>query len=117
MNLWPSEFFSREEFACKCGCGLDKVDAELLNILNLIRKKFGRTSVSSGCRCPTYNAKIGGAEDSRHIHCDAADITCENGTPKEVADYAEELGVDGIGRYRGWTHIDTRGFKARWGSN
>ena len=37
-----SENFSRHEFACKCGCGNDTVDAELIRVLQSVRARFGK---------------------------------------------------------------------------
>jgi hypothetical protein len=34
-----SENFARSEFRCKCGCGLDTVDTELLRLLENIRAR------------------------------------------------------------------------------
>jgi len=48
----------REEFACKCGCGFDTVDTELLNVAETIREFIGSYSPSSACRCVSYNEKI-----------------------------------------------------------
>lgn len=109
--------FSRIEFACGCGCGLDTVDAELLAVAEDIRSEFGRVSVTSGCRCTQYNATIGGSIGSQHIVCRAMDFVTELGTPAEVQAWlkARYPGKYGIGSYSGWTHIDTRGGSAaRW---
>jgi hypothetical protein len=44
----------------------------------------------------------------------AADIVVKGHTPKEVAQYAESLGMKGIGVYKTFTHIDTRPSKYYW---
>lgn len=110
-----NEYFSREEFACKCGCGFDAVDAELLSVLTDIREKFGPTFLTSGNRCPKHNAAIGGAYGSQHTKGIAADFMTP-AHPREVQDYLEEKYPDkyGIGRYDNRTHIDVRSTKARW---
>ncbi len=38
----------------------------------------------------------------------AADIKVSGHTPREVAAYAESIGVKGIGLYTSWVHVDTR---------
>ena len=48
----------RKEFACKCGCGFDTVDAELLLVAEVIRNKIGAYSPSSACRCRTHNEVV-----------------------------------------------------------
>lgn len=42
----------------------------------------------------------------------ATDIVVKGMTPDEVADACEKF--DGLGRYDTFTHIDSRGKKARW---
>ena len=110
-----SQHFFRSEFACKCGCGYDTVDALLLEALESVRLFFGEPiTVNSGCRCPEYNSEIGGAEKSQHKKGRAADIVVKSVAPAEVADYAESLGLS-VGRYRSFTHVDSRsGPAARW---
>ena len=110
-----SENFSRHEFACSCGCGFDTVDATLLEALETIRGHFAEPiTVTSGCRCHTYNMSIGGVARSQHVKGRAADIQVKNTPPDEVATYAEELGLS-VGRYNYFTHCDTRtGVPKRW---
>lgn len=113
--------FKRREFACKCGCGFDAVDAELLGVLEQLRADLGNKAVSitSACRCDHHNRKVGGARHSVHKLGKAADIKVTGIAPAKVADYLERTypGRYGIGRYRSFTHIDVRGSPARWGSN
>jgi len=109
--------FSRSEAACKCGCGFFAQDWELLEVLEDIRAFFGRPVIpNSWCRCPAYNERIGGANDSYHMKAMAADIWISGIGADIIADYLERLYPDryGIGRYPGFTHIDVRPNKARW---
>lgn len=113
-----SAFFSRAEFTCKCGCGFDTVDAETLRVLEDVRKTFGKPVViTSGCRCPDYNQRIGGAKNSLHARGRAADIVVIDVAPAEVyaflcAEYPDKYG---FGSYATFTHVDTRsGGPARW---
>jgi uncharacterized protein YcbK (DUF882 family) len=112
-----SKHFNRSEFACKCGCGFDTVDYELVNLLEDIREHFGQpVYINSACRCPMHNANEGGASQSQHLKGRAADISVKDVDPSVVAGYVELNGiVGGIGIYNSFTHIDTRsGFPARW---
>jgi uncharacterized protein YcbK (DUF882 family) len=69
--------FSRSEFACKCGCGLDSIDPALVNMLQDSRDATALTYViASGCRCERHNREIGGKPNSAHIRGKAADIIC-----------------------------------------
>ena len=109
--------FSRHEFACKCGCGYDTADFELIIVLQLIADYFdAAVSISSGSRCYMHNTKVGGGKTSQHLYGRAADITVFGVHPDEVANYLERVyeGKYGIGRYNSFTHIDTRSWKARW---
>ena len=123
MNYTPFEqlHFKRREFACKCGCGFDAVDAELLSVLEQLRTALGNRAVSitSACRCDNHNRKVGGARNSVHKLGKAADIKVTGITPAKVADYLERTypGRYGIGRYRSFTHIDVRNSVARWGQS
>jgi uncharacterized protein YcbK (DUF882 family) len=70
-----SKNFSRREFACKCGCGFDKIDQRLVNLVQEIRDEFGQpVYIESGCRCPKHNRKVGGVWNSGHTTGEAADI-------------------------------------------
>lgn len=73
-------YFKPSEFACKCGSPTCRaksstVKAELLDRLNTLRARVGRPLiVTSGLRCPEYNAQVGGVGDSEHTTGEAADI-------------------------------------------
>lgn len=69
--------FSRSEFRCKCGCGADHIDLELVQKLQRLRSFMrGPIRVNSGVRCPAYNISVGGKPDSAHLTGEAADIAC-----------------------------------------
>lgn len=112
-----SPHFSRSEFACNCGCGFDTVDTATLDILEQVRTHFAvPVTITSGCRCPNYNASVGGATKSQHILARAADIQVQGIEPEAVASYVEDnFHTASIGRYATFTHIDTRtNGPARW---
>lgn len=112
-----SKHFNRSEFACKCGCGKDTVDYNLVFILEEIREAFNiPVKINSANRCESHNKAIGGAERSRHLISQAADIVID-GIPQEFVfnfidlKYPDTLG---LGAYKTFTHIDVRANKARW---
>lgn len=88
----------------------------MVDLLERIRAEFDSpVTVNSGFRCKSYNKRVGGATHSRHIQGDAADITIRSVLPSEVHKKALELNPNGgVGSYRTFTHVDTRGHKARW---
>lgn len=110
--------FSRHEFACKCGCGYDTVDCELVGVLQDLSDHFdNRTvSISSGCRCSTHNMCVGGSKDSQHLKGKAADVSIHGVDPAVVYAYLTGEHADryGFGKYPTFTHIDVRRKRARW---
>ena len=112
-----SPHFKRREYACRCGCGFEAVDVELLMILEALRDEFSRKVViNSGCRCEAWNRHIEGAKKSYHVKGMAADIRVEHTPASIIQDYLEETYPDkyGIGCYRDFSHIDVRREMARW---
>lgn len=117
-----SENFSSLEFDCHgSGCCSETIiNPKLVEYVQKIRDHFGKPiTVTSGYRCPIHNKRIGGATGSRHSKGDAADIVVQGVTPREVAQYAESIGIKGIGLYETsadgyFTHVDTRDTKSFW---
>jgi hypothetical protein len=109
----PSNF-KVKEFACNDGSDEILIDGNLVRYLQRERDLYGSTTITSGYRTPSYNAKIGGVPNSQHVYGKASDTICKNGSPLEVAMTAEAMGMGGIGLYSGFTHIDTREGKSRW---
>lgn len=112
-----SKYFSRKEFACKCGCGFDVVDVGLIQILEDLREHFkSPIRITSGCRCDEHNKNIGGSIGSQHTKGKAADIKVDGVEPSKVYEYLDSECKDccGVGKYNWWTHIDSRNSKARW---
>ena len=109
--------FKVNEFACNDGSDVIFISAELVNVLEKIRRHFGKpVIVNSGYRTVTYNKSVGGATYSQHLYGMAADIVVRDVSPKEVAEYAEKLlpNKGGIGIYKNFVHVDVRAVKSRW---
>lgn len=97
-----SKNFKSTEFDChgKGCCDETLIDEELVNWLQKIRDHFGvSVNINSGFRCPIHNPKVGGSPSSHHMRGMAADIRVKGKTPREVAQYAEQIGVKRIGLY------------------
>jgi len=118
-----SRNFSRKEFACKCGCGFDTVDAELINVMQMnVRDRFGKILVPSGCRCYTHNIKSGGSKSSQHLKGKACDFIATEHDMEYIYDYLCNKFPDkfGIGAYIDKEentvriHFDVRSACARW---
>ncbi len=122
-----SKNFRAREFQCPCGkCAAEfPVDGALVTQLQKIRDHFGvPVHISSAYRCEDYNEKAGGSEKSNHKKGMAADIWVEGylKEPRTVAQYAESIGIRGIGLYEGsrnmwFVHIDSREKKFFWESH
>lgn len=136
-----SKHFKASEFACKCpnsgntkcqedpcNCTEIPIDPQLVAILESIREHFGKpVQIYSGYRCNTHNSHVSNAaSNSRHRAWDGYSETSSEGvqaavdmgisgvTPHEIAQYAERIGVNGIGKYSDFVHLDTRLTKSFW---
>ncbi|MEL7659391.1 peptidoglycan-binding protein [Acetobacterium wieringae] len=94
--------FRPEEFACRCGCGLDLV-MPLKHFAQELRDAFGwPLTISSGARCPPVNRDDGGVPDSCHLSGEAFDGYFAGQMNAEVmaamADFAVARGF-GVIRY------------------
>lgn len=119
-NIELGKYFNSSEFDCKCSyssCTKTLIDLEhLVKLINL-REELGPIKITSAFRCKKHNKDVGGSPTSQHCKGTATDIVTKSHTPTEIADEAEYHNFDGIGRYKTFTHLDSRGSKARWGSN
>ena len=120
-----SKDFSRWEFACKCGCGLDDINPELVDVLQALRDWFKRRiTVNSGCRCHVHNEAvqkranskyISNSSRSQHMRGTAADIAVDGISAAEISRHLDVRypAKYGIGSYNTFTHIDVKRGKAR----
>lgn len=108
-----SRNFKVREFRCKDGSDRILVDAGFVkDKLQAIRDHFGAPiTINSAYRTEAYNKKVGGAAKSHHLFGRAFDIVVKGRTPEEVAQYAQSLGINGIGLYSGFVHADNRNKK------
>lgn len=122
QNEKLSNNFRTYEFDCKgqnC-CSTTYIDEKLVEYLQQIRNHFNKPlTISSAYRCAIHNSRVGGVSSSQHTYGSAADFSVEGVAPKEVAKYAESIGVLGIGLYESdkdgyFVHIDTRTTKSFW---
>lgn len=109
-----SKNFKVSEFSCSCSkCSETLIDLDHIAKLQKLREDLNSPIyINSAYRCPDHNAAVGGSKNSRHKVGDATDIRVKDMDPSEVADACEHF--DGLGRYDTFTHIDSRGYKARW---
>jgi hypothetical protein len=92
-DFWDGiKYFQKSEFACRCGCGASEMKEKLIKTADKVREHFGKPiTVSSGRRCATHNARVGGVSNSRHLSGKAMDF-CVNGVPAStVLAYVQKL--------------------------
>jgi len=118
QKLQLTEHFNISEFHCKgakCGCKQTLHDPVLSAYLQQIRVHFGKPlHITSGYRCESHNYAVDGVAGSLHTKGMAADFVIPGVKPLEIAQYAEQIGIQGIGLYDGFVHIDTRESKSFW---
>ena len=95
-DFWDDiKYFDRDEFKCKCGkyCNGFPVEMQekLIRVADRVRGHFGASArVSSGVRCETHNANVGGVANSRHKLGKAMDFRIEGKAAKEVLEYVQK---------------------------
>ncbi|MBF0459316.1 MAG: peptidase M15 [Nitrospirae bacterium] len=103
-----SKYFKREEFSCRCGCGLNNISPELVATLDKIREAAGiALRITSGSRCETHNKAVGGKTDSAHLKGLAADIGIGSGNERFlVSKCATAAGIKRMGIGTSLIHMD-----------
>lgn len=90
------EFFEKSEFACKCGGKYCKgypaeINQTLVKVADRVRKNFDApVTVSSGLRCATHNANVGGVSGSRHKLGKAMDFCVKGKTSAQILAYVRK---------------------------
>ena len=119
-NQKISTNFRAREFDCQGNgcCSITPIDEKLVAYLQQIRTHFGKPVYVTAYRCKTHNAKVANAApNSYHCYGMAADFHIDGVAPAEIAKYAESIGIQGIGLYDTFVHIDTRTSKSFWYSH
>ena len=118
-----SPHFSRAEFACKCGCGVDAVSPNLIQALERMRAALNARqggsaerglTIRSGCRCENHNREEGGKDDSPHLtilerkeYCEAADLDAPTSRDRyQLTRAAIEADIKRIGKGKNFVHVD-----------
>ena len=93
---------------------------ELAKNLQIIRNEINEPiTINSGYRSPQYNELIGGAKNSQHLQCKAADLKTKM-KPSDLRDVIFELMNEsnimegGLKAYNSFVHYDIRGIYKTW---
>ena len=101
--------FYRDEFACKCGCGSDDIDMELVSLLQEVREEYGFSiKITSAVRCESHNSsdKVKGSSTSAHLSGYAADLYCDNASRRYLLLSILFTKFTRIGVYDNFFHVD-----------
>ncbi|ORE94100.1 Phage-related minor tail protein [Stappia sp. 22II-S9-Z10] len=92
------------------------LETSVANGVARVLNQFPGLSVSSAYRSPEYNARVGGARNSRHVQGDAVDLIGVNaGNVAAIVAALQEQGFRGFGYYNnGSLHADM-GARRAWG--
>ena len=98
-TFWDEiEYFTPDEFKCKCGGKYCKgyphePDERMVRIADQLRKNLGvPITIVSGLRCKTWNAIQGGVSNSQHMYGEAADIYAKGVSQSRVEQELDKIG-------------------------
>ena len=108
-------YFTREEFACKCGCGRNEIPDSFIQDMDELREACGfPLTINSGWRCENHPKEAAKERPGQHNYA-AADIKSYNGGQLYIIQQkAFELGFNGIAAGKGFVHVDNRAKKTSW---
>lgn len=97
MKTW--RHFKLAEFDCRCGCQVNKIQEDFVDLLEELRSRVGfPLVVTSGYRCPEHNEKVSTTgKAGPHTTGRAADIAVERGRALTVLRHAVWMNFTGIG--------------------
>jgi len=92
----------------------------ILLVASIARETHGPLLIASAYRSPAYNRAVGGVENSQHVQFRALDLVPLETSPHLLARRLHEMRRNrvfrgGIGTYRTFIHIDSRGKNNTWG--
>ena len=115
------EFFEAREMDCRCGkCLETRIDPELIERLDAMRRLAGPLVVTSGFRCAAHQAALRGRGFetargvSQHELGRAADLVSRRYAPVELEALARQVGFTAVGLAPTFIHVDLRPQRLSW---
>jgi zinc D-Ala-D-Ala carboxypeptidase len=105
MNKIPVDL---KIFRCRCGCGYLSISPLLVTMLEDAFSILEYTpTITSGCRCETYNEKVGGVAGSSHTTGRAVDIGIHSDAERfTVMKALCDVGFNRLGLGKSFIHAD-----------
>jgi hypothetical protein len=99
-------YFTKEEFDCKCGCGLNNMQESHMDKIYAARISANIPFVIvSGSRCPEHNKKEGGEPTSDHLTGHGTDTQAMSGRAKwRIEEALLDAGFNRMGRGSTFVH-------------
>ena len=110
MAYFLTTHFKRSELVCKCGCDIEQMDGDFMELLERMRRQLHRPLyISSGFRCHQHNDRSGGVKNSYHTQGRAVDLLYEGSQERyQIVGMAITLGFSGVGIDKSFIHVDNR---------
>jgi len=107
--FWKSiKHFKKSEFTCKCGCGLNNINKDLVLLLDMARDEANIPFIiNSATRCHSHNEKIKGSPTSSHLYGLAVDIKVSDDMQRYyILSKLVKIGFKRLGVYKDFIHCD-----------
>ena len=96
MSKWRN--FSRDEFACQCGCGTNEIHDSVIDFCQQIRDFLGGPIIiTSGFRCDNHPVERAKTKPGTHAQGLAADIACSHTDARKILEYVLSERQGGVG--------------------
>lgn len=107
--------FTDDEIMCRCGCGRKLVNQLLMRPLLAARFMSAVPfPINSWNRCPDWNKRVGGADNSAHLTGLAVDIGADDNYNRfHIMRGLLIAGFTRIKLYNGWIHADKDPLKSQ----
>ncbi len=103
-----ARYFTLDEFDCRCGCGKNNINLNLIAYLDEARELAQVPFIiNSGCRCEKHNRRVKGSRTSSHLRGLAADIKATNSKTRfAILQSLFMVGFSRIGIHKRFIHVD-----------